>query len=164
MSKSYRKEVLKRLKQELDATADTKEIIRIGNTIAKLTKPKRPVGRPRMERPKVASSKNKTSALVAKWADRLSHAGPQGNRVFQSVICEVEERLKSRRIHLYPPTTENGVLLHEVMVEVTGELTPSEQAAFGARADELCTEPSTPLATLPERKRVVQSPTRRLGD
>jgi hypothetical protein len=37
MSKSHTKEVLKRLRLELDATTDTKEIIRIGNTIAKLT-------------------------------------------------------------------------------------------------------------------------------
>jgi hypothetical protein len=74
MSKSYRKEVLKRLNQELDATTDTKEIIRIGNTIAKLTKPKNRVGRPSTKKAAAPSNNNSSILNRVTWSavDQLS--------------------------------------------------------------------------------------------
>lgn len=134
MSKSYRKEVLKRLNQELNATTDTKEIIRIGNTIAKLTKPKNRVGRPRTKKPteSAPSGKNGSSAVVAKWADRISHVQPEAKRIQLSWQLEVEKRYKSRGIQLYPPSPDCHARLVEVMVEVMGELSSKEQAILEA--------------------------------
>jgi hypothetical protein len=132
MGKSYRKEVLKRLQQELESTTDTKEVIRIGNAIAKLTKPKRPVGRPPQKKPNEGASNRKTSSpIVDKWAASLSHLEYK-KRIEYSVILEVEQRLKRRGVHMWPPSTENRAAFQEVHTAVMGMLSDGERATYDA--------------------------------
>ena len=91
MSKSYSKEVLKRLQQELDATTDTKEIIRIGNAIAKLTK-KQHSRRGRPKKP-VAVAPSKPSILNRVTGSALDQLSPK-EKVMNYLVNEYEKRCR----------------------------------------------------------------------
>jgi len=134
MSKHDRKEVAKRLREQIEKTTDPEQLIKLTREYNRLTNPRYGSKAVKETKP---SGKQSSSPIVAKWADRLSHVEPEAKRIEHSVILEVEERLKKRGIQTYPPTPESRALLHDVMVEVSGMLTAEERAVLNSGSPEV---------------------------
>ena len=134
MSKQHRTKLIKSLEQQLEVATDPRIKADISRQLTKLLS--KPARKGSSRKPKATPSNKKTSALVAKWADQLSHL-PEEKRIEFSVVLEVEKRYKSRGIEIYPPTPQNRVLLHGVIAEVVGELSPEEQAIYNEGSPEV---------------------------
>ena len=132
MSKHARVEAIRKLKEQLKLATDPETIVKITNSIAKLTPRPRQARRPRSTQTPIKVKKG-ASALVAKWADRLSHVQPEGKRIFTAVILEGEERGRNRGISFHPPSAESRALLEEVM----GVLSVEERAVLNSGSTEV---------------------------
>src|SRR5438874_3274595 len=91
MSKHDRKEVGKRLREQIEKTTDPEQLIKLTREYTRLTNPR--YGSKAVKKAK-PTGKQSSSPIVAKWADRLSHVQPEEKRIECSVILEVEERRK----------------------------------------------------------------------
>jgi hypothetical protein len=136
MSKQHRTEVIKVLRQQMEAATDPKEKVELAKQLGKLLPKPRQARRPRKPQATFPSNKG-TSALVAKWADRVGHVQPEAKRIECCVILEVEERRKSQ---VYPPSTDRRALIAEVaemMKEVIGLLSAEELAVLNSGSAEV---------------------------
>ena len=124
MSKSYRKEVLKRLQQELNETTDTKEIIRIGNTIAKLTKPKQRRGRPSNKKPVEATPSHTKLSIIGRITGSAVDNLSDGEKVLNWLVVEVEKMQKEQHRKF---TTEEQRTVFGKLIE---GLSARDRAAF----------------------------------
>lgn len=127
MSKSYRKEVLKRLQQELNESTDTKEIIRIGNAIAKLTKPKRPVGRPPQKKPAQAAP-SKPSVLYRETGSAVDSLSTK-ERLLNYLVVEYEKRCRAQS---KPFSALSRAEKDAMYTEVMATLSDEDRAALEA--------------------------------
>ena len=121
--KQHRTKLIKQLEEQMESTTDPQLKLELAKQITKL------MPRPRQRKAKtkeVAPARNGTSALVAKWADRISHVQPEGKRIETAVICEVEERRKK------PGCAQVRTVLEEVM----GLLSEQERAVLNSGAVE----------------------------
>jgi hypothetical protein len=115
MSKHNRTEVIKILRQQMEAATDSKEKVDLAKQLAKLLPKPRQARRPR--KPEATSPSKKTSSIVAKWADRLSHL-PEEKRIEMSVILECEKTGKE-------PGEVMGMLSAEERAALKGESDPT---------------------------------------
>lgn len=109
------KELMDRLKQELDATTDTREIIRLGNFIAKLTKKfhPAPIGRPPKPKPAPVAS-SKPSAILHKETGTAVDVLVDGARIAHHLVLLAESKCKARGGWLRLSKEQQIALLEEV--------------------------------------------------
>jgi hypothetical protein len=124
--KSHRKEVAKKLQEQIAATTDPKLIIELSNQLSKFLPRPRQARRPRKSADVPVESNSGESALVAKWEKRLSHL-PIEKRIQFSVILEVEERLKKQGLYKWPRTDESRAVQQKECADVMGMLTEQER-------------------------------------
>ena len=124
MSKQHRTKLIKQLEEQMVATTDPQLKLDLAKQITKL------MPRPRQRKAKaqeVAPSRNGTSPIVAKWADRLAHVEPETKRILHTVICEADERRRKSGC------AEVGSMIKEVM----GELSAEERAVLNSGSAEV---------------------------
>jgi hypothetical protein len=137
MSKSYRKEVLKRLQQELDATTDTKEIIRISNAIAKLTPT------PKQRRTRKASGAPKTVSRFTEPTGTTVDQLSEGARIVHHLVLLAEQKCKGRDGWLALTRAEKDTILAEVRATLSDgerkvlEAYEADEAQATVRAERL---------------------------
>ncbi len=128
MSKQHRTKLIKSLEQQLEATTDPKIKADISRQLTKLLS--KPTRKGSSRKPQaIPSIKKKTSPLVAKWADRLSHVESEEKRIEHSVILEVEERRKK--------PGGSSIDLRDLIAEVVGMLSVEEQRVFNSESPEV---------------------------
>jgi hypothetical protein len=126
MSKHNRTEVIKVLRQQMEAATDPKEKVEFAKQLARLLPKPRQARRTRKLEATPIKAKKGTSSVVAKWADRLSHVEPEGKRIELSVILEVEERRK-----------KGCPEVRTVLTEVIGMLSAEERAVWNSESPEV---------------------------
>ena len=127
MSKHNRTEVIKILRQQMEATTDPQTKVDLAKQLAKLLPKPRQARRPRKAEATPSKAKRGTSPIVAKWADRLRHMESETKRIEFSIILEVEERQKS------PGCADIRTVLEEVM----GMLSAEERAVLNGGSPEM---------------------------
>jgi len=114
MSKQHRTKLIKSLEQQLEAATDPKIKADVSRQLTKLLF--RPTRKGSSRKPQTTpTSYGKASAIVAKWADRLSHLDEQ-KRIEFSVVKEVEERQKPGGSSI-----DRGALIAEVLGMLSAE-------------------------------------------
>jgi hypothetical protein len=133
MSLSHRREVAKKLKDAIEQATDPQVIAQLSNQLSKYLPRPRQSRRRRGIPPPIKA--NKTSSVVAKWADRLSHLPEDEERIQLSLILEFEERDRQRRRSTGQTFTEGEqrALLQELM----GSLSAEERAILNGGSQEV---------------------------
>jgi hypothetical protein len=97
MAENTRKQIVKRLKQEMEATTDPQRVLELSKELAKfMPRPrqaKRVTRKPVTET--VQKSKGGISIMDTPEGSRLSHLEPHGKRVFYWIIQQIEKRPKA---------------------------------------------------------------------
>src|SRR5690242_20716977 len=124
MSKHNRTEVVKVLRQQMEAATDPKEKVELAKQLARLLPKPRQARRPRKtEVTPTPPSNNKVSILdrvTGSAVDDLS----DGEKVFNSLVCEVE-KMQREQHRKFTPEERNSTL-----TKLVGGLSARERAAF----------------------------------
>jgi hypothetical protein len=96
MGTNNRREVAKRLKEEIDKTTDPQTLIELSNLLAKMQPKKR-----RQRKPEAIETVQKSnggiSIMDTPEGSRLDHLEPHGKRVFYWIIRQIEKRPVAER-------------------------------------------------------------------